>query len=128
MNSIFIKIQNNLILNICVDVLDQQLKENNKNKEDKKIQKNRFFKLNVLKFGNFNLNEKKIIEEKKRIDNKNNKNTKIKIVSKSLPYKKDKNKILKLYDFTNSDYIKIIEKNKIKRVNTVKKYHLSKKY
>ena len=36
MNSIFIKIQNNLILNICVDVLDQQLKENNKNKEDKK--------------------------------------------------------------------------------------------
>ena len=103
--------------------------ENNKSKEDKKIQKNRFFKLNVLKFGNFNLDEKKIIEEKKRTNNKNNnKNTKIKIVSKSLPYKKDKNKILKLYDFTNSDYIKIIEKNKIKRVNTVKKYHLSKKY
>ena len=102
--------------------------ENSKFKEDKKIQKNRFFKLNVLKFGNLNLGEKKIIEEKKRTNNKNNKNTKIKIVSKSLPYKKDKNKILKLYDFTNNDYIKIIEKNKIKRVNTVKKYHLSKKY
>ena len=102
--------------------------ENSKFKEDKTIQKNRFFKLNVLKFGNLNLGEKKIIEEKKRTNNKNNKNTKIKIVSKSLPYKKDKNKILKLYDFTNNDYIKIIEKNKIKRVNTVKKYHLSKKY
>ena len=102
--------------------------ENSKFKEDKTIQKNRFFKLNVLKFGNLNLGEKKIIEGKKRTNNKNNKNTKIKIVSKSLPYKKDKNKILKLYDFTNNDYIKIIEKNKIKRVNTVKKYHLSKKY
>ena len=36
MNSKFIKIQNNLILNIFINIFDYQLEEYNKNKEDKK--------------------------------------------------------------------------------------------
>ena len=115
--------------NIHENIYNNKAENFNKSTEEKKPQEKKFFKLNILKLDNINFNDfqtKSVAFEKKK-ENKKYKNTKIRIVSKSLPFKKEKNKNINIYDFTNSDYIKIIEKNKIKSVNTVKKFHPSKK-
>ena len=95
----------------------KKTKENN-------LQRKRFFKLNIIKFDKSkdnNINEDKKSEKKSKI------NIKFKIESKSLPYKHDKKEKYNIYDFNNSDYVKIIEGNKIKRVNTEKKFNIHKK-
>ena len=111
--------------NINKNIYNNKVENFNKSTEEKKPHEKKFFKLNVLKLDNINFNDfqtKSVALEKKK-ENKKYKNTKIRIVSKSLPFKKEKNKNINIYDFTNSDYIKIIEKNKIKSVNTLKKFH-----
>ena len=85
-------------------------------------QKNKFFKLNVLKLDK-DKEEKPIAKKKKKM----NINTKFKIWSKSLSYKKAKKDKNNFYEFNNEDYVKIIGENRIKRVNTEKIMHLSKK-
>ena len=100
-----------------------QLK-NNENKYGN-LQRNKFFKLNVLK-----LDKDKVDKEEKPITKKKKKlaiSTKFKIWSKSLSYKKVKKDKNNFYEFNNEDYVKIIGKNRIKRVNTEKIIHLSKK-
>ena len=101
--------------------------DKNKVIEEIKEQERKLFKLNVLKFDSFDtsnkINEIKFINK----ENKPNKSLKIKMSSKSLPFKKERNKTNQNYDFSADDYVKIIQKNKMKRVNTVKKMNISKK-
>ena len=97
-----------------------QLKMNeNKNGN---LQKNKFFKLNVLKLDK-GKEEKPNTKKKKKM----NINTKFKIWSKSLSYKKAKKDKHNFYEFDKDEYVKIIGENRIKRVNTEKIIHLSKK-
>lgn len=93
----------------------------NENKHGK-LQRNKFFKLNVLKLDK-GKEEKPMVKKKKKMGI----NMKFKIYSKSLSYKKAKKDKINIYDFNNDDYVKIIGENKIKRVNTEKIIHLSKK-
>ena len=81
----------------------------------------------MLKFDSFDTSNKINIIIKNNKENKPHKVINKKITSKSLPYKKEKNKTNQNYEFSTDDYAKIIEKNKIKRVNTVKKFNISKK-
>ena len=101
--------------------------DKNKVIEEIKEQERKLFKLNVLKFDSFDtsnkINEIKFINK----ENKPNKSLKIKMSSKSLPFKKERNKTNQNYDFSADDYVKIIQKNKIKRVNTAKKLNIKKK-
>ncbi len=101
--------------------------EKNKKIEEIKEEERKIFKLNVLKFDSFDSSNK--INEIKNIhkENKPNKAINMKILSKSLPFKKERNKTNKNYVFSADDYVKIIQKNKIKRVNTAKKLNISKK-
>ena len=101
--------------------------DNNKIIEEKKEQERKIFKLNVLTFDSFDTSNKINIIIKNNKENKPHKVINKKITSKSLPYKKEKNKTNQNYEFSTDDYAKIIEKNKIKRVNTVKKFNISKK-
>ena len=104
----------------------QKLYNNNNNiinnKEEKSTQ---IYKLKVLNFDIFD--NKNTTKEKKNDNNYYNTNIKIGNTSKSLPYKNQKNKLNIMYDFSSNDYAKIIEKNKIKRVKTLKKINISKK-
>ena len=101
--------------------------DKNKVIEEIKEQERKLFKLNVLKFDSFGTPYK--INEIKNInkENKHNKAINIRISSKSLPFKKERNKTYQNYDFSADDYVKIIQKNKIKRVNTAKKLNIKKK-
>ena len=94
--------------------------ENNKIIEEKK--ENSIFKLNVIKL---NIPKKLNNIKYKKNENKNHKN--IKITSKSLQNKREKIKLNPKFDISSGEYAKIIEKNKIKRVNTGKKLHKTKK-